>query len=424
MNIFIATYGSRGDVQPYLALGRGLLNAGHNVTIATSVRFQADVQAIGLHYGYMNDELLSILDTQLGRSLIDSSHGLIGNLKQLIQAKKKISPLQTKQIEECWLAAKDANPDVIIFHPKAFGAPSYAEKLGVPVMLASVVPMLVPSSTTPHIGFPSLKLGKWYNRLTYSLVNLIMQLSISKPIRHWRVENGLPAKGGINLLRTHSGSSMPVLQGFSRHVADLPLDNQSQVTTTGYWFTETPDWQPSQALSEFLESGPPPVYIGFGSMVGQDPQQLTETVIAALTKAKVRGILASGWGGIKSSSLPDSIIEIDHAPHQWLFPKMAAIVHHCGAGTTAAALRAGKPSIPVPFFGDQPYWAKRLYELGVSSIPLPKKSLNSDSLAQEIKHVISDVSIQKNAEILGQKVRREGGIEKAVKVIEHYALNE
>jgi sterol 3beta-glucosyltransferase len=327
--------------------------------------------------------------------------------------------MQQSLLQDCWDAARESSPDLIIFHPKAYGGPHFAEKIGVPSIMALPIPMIVPTAEHPHMGFPDWKLGGWYNRMTYSFVNGLMGLSAGKHVNAWREAHGLSPQKRFDILHTTDGKDIPVLHGFSRHVVPQPSDWPKTASTTGYWFLDESDgWSPPAELEAFLEAGPPPVYVGFGSMAGRDPRRLTEAVISALQQAGVRGILATGWGGLKAGVLPKAILQIDQIPHAWLFPRMAALVHHGGAGTTAAALRAGRPSVFVPFFGDQHFWGWRVHTLGAGSQPIPQKKLTVEKLATAIEDVTSNPAIRSKAEDLGGKIRSEDGIGNAVKVIE------
>jgi sterol 3beta-glucosyltransferase len=153
-------------------------------------------------------------------------------------------------------------------------------------------------------------------------------------------------------------------------------------------------------------------------MTGRNPKALADLAIEALTRAGARGILATGWGGLKPDALPPGIIAIDQAPHSWLFPRMAAVVHHGGAGTTAAGLRAGRPSVVVPFFGDQPFWGRQIHDMGAGSTPIPRKKLTPSALSAAICQVMSSPSIQQTAKDLGKKICQEDGIARAVRIIE------
>ncbi len=188
---------------------------------------------------------------------------------------------------------------------------------------------------------------------------------------------------------------------------------------SGYWFLdEDESWCPSVDLVRFLDDGDPPVCVGFGSMAGRDPEKKTRLVLQALELAGVRGILVTGWGGLKAVDLPDSVLVLESAPHGWLFPRMSAVVHHGGAGTTAAALRAGRPSVICPFIADQTYWGRTLHELGVASEPIPQKKLTAENLSSAIRLVISDDGVRTRAEKLGSLIRREDGTGAVVTVME------
>ncbi len=429
MKILILTYGSRGDVQPYAALGVGLRRAGHHVTVATSTRFEDFVRANGLSFAGLSDGLLAIMDTGQGRDLMENTSNLFQVLRRTFSMMKQVGPLQEELLRDGWNAAQEAEPDLILFHPKAYGGPHFAEKLGVPVILGLAIPMLVPTAEYPNMGFPKLKLGAGYNRWTYHFVNWLTGVSAGKYVRAWRDAHGLPRQKRFDLLHTAGGEPIPVLHAISRHVVPVPSDWPDTARLTGYWFLdESPEdgaagesWPPPPELSAFLEAGPPPVYVGFGSMAGKDPARLASIATASLEKAGLRGILVTGWGGLKADQLPDSILKIDQAPHHWLFPRMAAIVHHGGAGTTAAALRAGKPSVVVPFFGDQPYWGQRVRDLGAGSEPIPQKKLTVEKLTQALREVTTDSAILTNAQKLGREIRAEDGVQEAVSFVEDFA---
>jgi UDP:flavonoid glycosyltransferase YjiC (YdhE family) len=187
---------------------------------------------------------------------------------------------------------------------------------------------------------------------------------------------------------------------------------------TGFWFLEEPaDWKPPQQLLDFLDSGAPPIYIGFGSMSSKNPEETTNLVVSALKETEQRAIVSSGWNGLTNKDLPPSVFMIDSVPFSWLFPKMAAVVHHGGAGTTHHGVRAGVPSIIVPFFADQPFWGNRIKELGIGPEPIPRKKLTAKRLANAINIALTDADSRKRAKELGAKVREEKGLEMAVKVI-------
>ncbi len=420
MNIFINTLGSRGDVQPYVALGQGLQAAGHKVTICTAARFEQFITDHGLAYGFMNDEVLALVDSEEMREIMGNTTNAWGAMQATMKLSGRVGPLQRMMIDDSWVAAQAANPDLIIFHPKAYGGPHFAEKLGVPAILAPTLPQFIPTAEFPAIGFPDLGLGGWYNRMTYSLTTRLTVLGVGGHTNRWRKANGLPAQmRGTNFLLKMKGVPLPVLHPLSAHVLRVPTDWPRTTHASGYWFLPTrTDWQPTPALQSFLAAGEAPVYVGFGSMVGTNPRQLTQTIIAALQQAGVRGILATGWGGLEADDLPQTLFKLDEAPHEWLFPQMAAIVHHGGAGTTAASVAAGKPTLISPYFGDQPFWGKRIHALGVGPQPIPQKKLTVENLADAIRRAVTDPTMRQKAEALGEEVRNEQGVARAISIIE------
>jgi UDP:flavonoid glycosyltransferase YjiC (YdhE family) len=213
----------------------------------------------------------------------------------------------------------------------------------------------------------------------------------------------------------------PVIYGYSPSVLPRPRDWPDFVHITGYWFLEQQtSWRPPPELIDFLQAGPPPVAIGFGSMNNRDPERTTEIVLQALERSKQRGILLTGWGGLPQSDLPDRVFKIDFVPHEWLFPRLGAIVHHGGAGTTAAALRSGVPSIGVPFFAIQPFWTEHAYRAGAGPRPIPRQKLTAANLADAIGLAVNDQSIRRRAAHLGELIRREHGVQRAVEIFQRY----
>jgi sterol 3beta-glucosyltransferase len=421
MKILIITLGSRGDVQPYVALGKGLQEAGHEVTICTSSSFEGFIREHGLRYGYMNNDIMALIDSDAGRDAMENTTNLLQWIKTALILVKQVKPLQRMMLKESWLAAQEADPDLVIFHPKAFGGIHIAEKLGVPVMMAIPLPVFVPTAEFPNIVFPNWTLGGWYNRLTYSLALKGARSQYGGLVNEFRQETlHLPKQPrSADDLHTTKGHLIPVLHSYSPCVAPEPKDWPENAIATGYWFLERLDeWQPPAHLQSFLEAGEPPVYVGFGSMAGRDPARTTRIVIDAIQQAGVRAIIATGWGGLEVSDLPDMILKLDQAPHDWLFPHMSAVVHHGGAGTTAAGLRAGKPTIICPFFGDQPFWGRRVHQLGVGTEPIPQKKLSAQKLAAALHTAVTDETMRQRAATLGEKIRHEDGIGKAIEVIE------
>jgi UDP:flavonoid glycosyltransferase YjiC (YdhE family) len=284
----------------------------------------------------------------------------------------------------------------------------------------------MPQSANPDFPFPSLPptlpLGGFLNSLTYPVLLEGFGLMFRKSINQFRQTtlqlSPLPRWTGLYGRLDKAG--VPYLYGFSPKVVPKPSNWKTRLHVTGYWFLEHPqDWTPPQDLLAFLAAGSPPVYIGYGSMTGREPERMTDMALAALAKTGQRGILLTGWGGICATDLPETVFKLESAPHDWLFPRMAAIVHHGGAGTSAAALRAGVPSVVVPFFGDQPFWAHRLLQLGVTPAPIPKSSLTVDRLAAAITIAVSDETMHQRVRAIGNQIRADNGVQQAVAAFQH-----
>jgi sterol 3beta-glucosyltransferase len=412
MHITILTAGSRGDVQPYLPLGRGLLAAGHTVRLATHDIFRELVVQAGLEFALIELNPREMLREAQGQAWLESGHNPIRFLRGLLEV---LPPRLGTFLAQSWEVCQGS--DAVIYAPLALGGYHIAEKLGVPGLLAALQPSR-PTRAYPSPFFPNLPLGPAYNRFTHQFGDALGTLfggALWKPVNAWRTGTlGLPTIGIQAFQRLHA-AHVPVLYGFSPSVVPKPDDWPGWVHVTGYWFHDQPDgWQPPTEVRAFLADGPPPVYLGFGSMSDRNVQATTEIVLEALQRAGRRGIVLAGWGGLRASDLPESVLGIDSIPHDWLFPRVAAVIHHGGAGTTAAGLRAGVPSMAVPFFGDQPFWGARLAELGVGPRPIPKQRLSVERLTDAIRALTADGPLRQHADALGQRIRAENGVAAAV----------
>ena len=422
MKILIATIGTRGDVQPFIALGRALMESGHEVTICTCAHFAPFIGEHGLGYAYVNNDFIDFMHSPEGKIILGNAGSVWKTLATVVPLISKLGNLQERQMADMWVASKAFSPDLILYHPKAIGASDFAEKLGIPCMLAFWLPMYVPTAHFPAMGFPEFPLGPVYRRLTYELIGKILRM-MSQRVRKWRTRNGLsPHSPGLRM-RLPDGRPIPVLHGFSRHILPPPDDWPETAVVTGYWFLDQDeDWTPPQPLEDFLSRGEPPVYFGFGSIFGRDPKRVTRIILDAVRQTGVRAIFAAGWGGLDPNvaAPSESVMFIDGAPHDWLFPRVAAVVHHGGCGTTAAGLRAGKPTIICPFFGDQPFWGRQVERLGVGPEPIPQERLTVVSLCHAINTGVNDTRMRKNVADLGSRLRKENGTANAADFIMQY----
>jgi sterol 3beta-glucosyltransferase len=409
-NILIATFGTRGDIQPFIALGKGLEAAGYDVAVCTSEGYKAFVEEHGLRYIFMDNELL-----QLSQEALGQTSGIGGTFKII----KKMGPAIRRSMVDEWSAAQAFQPDLILYHPKCLGSLHVAEKLRIPAVMSLPLPFYTPTREFPVPFLSNVQLGGWVNRLTYRLIGLSTVMHAGT-INDFRTKSlGMAPVGRLaDLLVRSDGTPVTVLYPYSPHVLPVPNDFPPHVHVTGYWFLDRPaDWQPEPELLRFLRAGPPPVYIGFGSIGASKGEERARIVLDALQKSGQRGVLASGWGGLKASGLPPSVYMLESAPHDWLFPQVAAVVHHGGAGTTAAGLRAGKPTIISPFMADQPFWGNLVYQLGVGPKPIPQKRLTEGGLAEAIRTAVQDETMKRRAAELGEQIRAEDGVARAVEVI-------
>lgn len=408
MKIVILTMGSRGDVQPYIALGAGLRSAGHAVTLATLEAFAGQVAERGLGFAPLHGEFLELIQTPAGKAALAGKGGYLTLLRQVM-------PVLRGVLDDAWRAAEGA--ELVIFHPKAMAGPSIAERLGIEGVLALPLPLYSPTAAFPSPILPMANLGGALNRASHMAMVRLANASTRGMVNRWRKEVlGLPPAGDELRL---NGRPLLRLYGYSPAVLPDPPEWGGTSVATGYWFLDRmPSWQPPAALEAFLEAGPPPVYVGFGSMPARDAARTTGVVVEALERAGRRGVLATGWGGLAAAELPASIHVLEGAPHDWLFPRVAAVVHHGGAGTTAAGLRAGRPTVICPFFGDQPFWGRRVATLGAGPQPIPQRRLTAARLAAAIAAAVGDPAIAARAAALGEAIRAEDGVATAVGLIE------
>ena len=413
MRIAIHTLGTRGDVQPYVALALGLRAAGHEVLIAAPSQYEAFVGARGIGFAYLPGEFLELMETPEAKAAMAGSAGFASGFKMM----KQFKPIGRKQLSAEWRAASQFRPDLLIYHPKAIAAPHIAEKLGCSAVLASPLPGFTPTRAfaSPLVPFRSLGV---LNPLTHSVMAGSGDALFRRMVGDWRVnELELPRRPRRKL------GPRATLYAYSRHIVPVPSDWPDNVAVTGYWFLDdAEDWQPSSELRRFLDSGEAPVYVGFGSMPGLDPESLTTFVLEALGKAGRRGVLATGGGAIQNALAGNQVHFIEGAPHEKLFPLMAACVHHGGAGTTAAALRTGKPSVICPFFGDQPFWGNRVVDLGVGPQPIEKRNLSVGGLAAAIVQATADEPMRRRAEEIGRAIRAEDGVANAIAFLDRAGL--
>lgn len=417
MRITLVSLGSRGDVQPFIALAVGLQStARHTVCLAAPDNFESLAKDYSLNFFPLG------LNTQkmLGTGGLDPEHNILLWLSKVLRSMKPLTELIAKNI---WLACQDA--ELIIYSMMGFGAYHVAEKLGIPCLMAIPIPGFAPTRAYPNPNgiFPVLPLGGGYNKLTHILSLFLFQLFTGPMINRWRKGKfHLPAiPFGKYPYFEMKGRPQPIIGSYSHFISPKPDDWGENIQLTGFWFLDPPpNWKPPATLLTFLEAGDPPVYIGFGSMANRSPRKMSQLMLEALAQTGKRGILAAGWGGLDQTHLPGTIFPLESVPHSWLFPRMAAVVHHGGAGTTAAGLRAGVPSLLVPHIGDQYFWAKRVEELGVGPKSIPRRKLTAERLAKAITLATTDQNMRSRAATLSECIQAEDGVRRTIELIEDF----
>ena len=418
MRTLILTLGSRGDVQPYVALAGALKARGHDVTVATSRGFEALIEAGGARAAPLSVDFQELLRAA------DINQAL-RSLRGKVKAFRASKDLMRQQLDDMWTIARDLQPNLIIYHPKAIVAPYLARALGGIAMPSFLQPAFTATGAFLNPLLPAGNLGRWLNRGANAGFLGLMRLGYGAVLRGWRSRWPTLNEGGrLDVLAGYhpDGRAVPRLHAYSRHLLPPTDDWADTERITGYWFSPpTPDWTPADALSRFLAEGPPPVYVGFGSMPSEDAGRLTRLVTDALDRVGRRGILATGWGGLQTGAVSDGRLHVlDAAPHDWLFPQCAAVVHHGGAGTTHEALRWGRPSVVCPVFGDQPFWGRRVASLGAGPPPVPQKTLTPEKLADALAMALRPETAGR-ARKAGVAIGAENGAENAAALIDTVA---
>lgn len=426
MRIAILTLGTRGDVEPYLALGAELRRRGHELALGCPSLFAERVRAAGFAHRPIGDELMGLIEGPIGRAAIEMAGGLVGMFRIYRQLADQLPAMQQRAFADV-AAIREWRPDGLLFHPKATGSSSVAEALGIPAIFAPPLPIGLPTGAYPAILFGELPaLGAPWNRWTHRALDWVSAKKLGAQIDAWRRETlGL---GPARSHRQRAGASgpLPALVPVSPSLVPRPRDWDAGICQSGRWIE--PDWaetphEPAPELAAFLAAGPPPVYVGFGSMATSRARALGRIVREAVARAGQRAIVASGWGGLEAGPSDEAVHVIRGAPHGWLLPRCSAAVHHGGAGTTDASLRAGLPTLVVPFIADQPFWGRVVTRRGLGPRPIPHKRLNAPSLARALER-LAEPGLRARAAAVGQAMRAERGLAIAADFVERVLMRD
>ncbi|CAE6429532.1 unnamed protein product [Rhizoctonia solani] len=424
MNVVIMIVGSRGDVQPFVALGKRLKEHGHNVRIATHETFRSFVKGAGLGFFNIGGDPEQLM------SYMVRNPGLMPGLESLtngdIGAKRK---MVAEYLDGCWKACYEPDDDedqlsfaadAIISNPPAFAHVHCAEALGIPLQLSFTMPWCA-TADFPHplVNVLQSNAGTGLtNVLSYALADIMTWQGLGDVINNFRTKTL-----GLKPLSLRSGAGLvdrlriPWTYCMSPALVPKPDDWTNHIDVVGFYFLDlASNYQPPNNLKEFLAEGEPPIYIGFGSIVIDEPQEMTQKIFSAIEETGTRAILSAGWGGLfapDSPNVPNGVLILDketgNVPHDWLFNHVSAVCHHGGAGTTSAGLKAGKPTIVVPFFGDQPFWGAMIAKAGAGPEPIPQDELSTKKLIAALEFVKSPQAKQA-AERMGKQIRSESGV--------------
>lgn len=419
MRILVFAAGSRGDVQPLVALGAGLQRAGHEVTVSAARDFAPFVEGHGLAFHGFSADLGDLLDSDLGRSWLGhSSHRPMLELKLL-----------TQMVETWGLALVDevlplvGTADLFVSGVLTLdGTDAVVRAGGGRHVLALMAPFAPTRAGWAGLQAPRPTSVSLANLVSGWTMNWFLAGAFGAPGREVRRRLGVPQLSRRAFARLYVDT--PTVVGVSPAVVPPPSDWPSHVGVTGYWFRdEPPAWLPPADLAAFLDGGEPPVYVGFGSMSTHDAGGTMDAILDAVRRVGVRAIVHRGAAGLHAADLPPEVLVVDDVPHEWLFPRCAAVVHHGGAGTTAAGLRAGVPSGVVAHIGDQPFWGRRVHELGAGAAPLRRHEATADALAGMVDTLVTSPALAARAAELGDTIRHEDGVARAVELIERAALD-
>jgi sterol 3beta-glucosyltransferase len=411
MNITILTYGSRGDVQPFLPLSVKLITRGHRVTLAAPQRFKNLIEGYGITFIPLpGDPAAAIL------RINDAGTNIFKMIYEGWTHALKVGPDVFRQTAE---ACMDADLIIHAFSHTVDGH-TRAREMNIPDVHVQTFPMYASTGDYPNVTLSDLRIRS-LNYFTHTAGQKIVWWLTLFGFEQIRRRAGLPKRKlyfpfDDDPLRLPT----PILCAWSHSLLPPSKEWSANVHVTGYFFfDETEDYQPPPELQNFLDAGGTPICVSFGSMVNRDAEKIDSIIRDALAKTNNRGIILSGWGSAHKTSSND-LLYLESAPHDWLLPRCSMLIHHSGAGTVAAALRAGLPQVIVPFMTDQPFWARRVHAVGAAPKPILVKDLSVERLMRAITEANGDV-IRKHVQALGRAIKSEDGVMRAVELIESHA---
>jgi len=416
MIISILAAGTRGDAQPPAMLCRELAKRGHEVRFIAQAEFANMVEGSDVVLKPLPGDLHAELMGAGTQKFFSEGGNPLAFLRWFYDTAKKFNTQLTPAMVDFTASSDIIIGTGLIDYYSYLMSRIHKTRAAHAYMQPAVPTRAFPCALT---NVPPFDMPGWANKLEARLYFEMAWLGARQVAKFAHTMLGLPPPSWNNPTMAELNTGQPFLMAYSEAFLPLPNDWPDHVEVTGFWFQDTPSsWQPPADLVHFIESGSPPIYAGFGSMVMKDPQATVDAVLEAVSANSARAVIAAGWGGLKPKNLPANIFAVDAIPHDWLLPQMAAAIHHGGAGTTGASLRAGIPQIVVPFLGDQFFWGLQVEKRGVGPKRIPHSGLAAAKLGAAIQIVLSDSVMRQHAKELGEQVRAENGLERAADIIE------
>lgn len=397
MRVVLATFGSRGDVQPMLALSLALKKAGHDILLAAPPEKAGWAEQLGCPFSHLGSDVTAFIDG------MEDAHSIRAAISFLLFVRREVF------IQFDVFPKIIAGADLVVGSSLVFALATVAESMGIEYRYIAFTPQLLPSGYYPNPAFKHQGLPKWYNRMTWALIRLLDKFNLTKLINEKRKELGLgPVRDAWQ-----SMMGPRVIVASDRVIAEVPEDVQSPHTQTGYMHLNQPD-QYLPELEAFLGAGQPPVYAGFGSMPKHDQAKNVPLIVQAARKAGTRAVIAKFWDEPSEFTDAEDVFFIKGYPHLKLFPRMAAVIHHGGAGTTASSAISGVPQIIVPHALDQFYWGNQVYRSDLGPKPIWRSKSTSQKLATAIQECLSNDLIRQKAQATSEVIRQQDSVEVTV----------
>ncbi|MBU5676370.1 glycosyltransferase [Alkaliphilus sp. MSJ-5] len=413
MKVTFLTLGSRGDVQPYVALAKELIKNGHEALVCTGGSFRNFIKQNEVEFYEASADLMAILESKEGRKVFNGGNYNI--FKIMKYAKEVITPAYRKSLSDFLEASKGS--DVIVYHPKALGAADIAEYLRIPCISMPPVPILYPITEFPNFAISSTRnLGYTLNKLTYKATALA-EFSYMKDINEFRKNSlKLPKRKAGEVTFQVRSRDIPIIYPISPYMFKEVKSWKDRVFVSGFFFMDMGEAKLNEKLEDFIAKDKKPIVVSFSSMPLKNPEIFKEKLIKALKETENRAVVLTGTSGMNFDN-DESIFAVKKAPHRLIFKQAKGIVHHGGVGTMSEALLSGAPQLIMPFTTDQPFWAHILYSKGYTMKPLKEKNLEVSELVKALKNMGNAKYIEKAKDIQGV-IEKENGLQNAVKYIE------